>query len=77
MSVAFGREEGAEAAAEVGLPDRPISPHPNLVTASGQEALANAMAEWRAAYACGRWRTKQKIEDAGERVALSRSPLAK
>ncbi len=48
MSVAFTREESAETAAEVELPDRPISPHPNLVT-SGLEALANAMAEWRAA----------------------------
>ena len=46
MSVAFTREESAETAAEVELPDRPISPHPNLVTASGLEALA----EWRAAY---------------------------
>jgi hypothetical protein len=35
VSVAFTREESAETAAEVELPDRPISPHPNLVTASG------------------------------------------
>ena len=39
MSVAFTREESAETAAEVELPDRPISPHPNLVTALGLEAL--------------------------------------
>ncbi len=32
MSAAFTREEGAETAAEVELPDRPISAHPNLVT---------------------------------------------
>ena len=50
MSVAFTREESAETAAEVELPDPPISPHANLVTASGLEALANAMAEYRAAY---------------------------
>jgi transcription elongation GreA/GreB family factor len=62
MSVAFTREESAETAAEVALPDRPISAHPNLVTASGLEALANAMAEWRAAY-----NAAQQIEDAGER----------
>ena len=62
MSVAFTREESAETAAEVELPDRPISPHPNLVTASGLEALANAMVEWRAAY-----NAAQQIEDAGER----------
>jgi hypothetical protein len=40
MSVAFTREESAETAAEVELPVRPISPHPNLVTALGLEALA-------------------------------------
>jgi hypothetical protein len=40
MSVAFTREESAETAAEVGLPDRPISPYPNLVTNSGLEALS-------------------------------------
>ena len=42
MSVAFTREEIAEKAAEVELPDRPISPHPNLVTASGLDALTKA-----------------------------------
>ena len=62
MSVAFTREESAETAAEVELPDRPISPHPNLVTASGLEALAIAVAESRAAYDAA-----QQIEDAGER----------
>jgi transcription elongation GreA/GreB family factor len=62
MSVAFTREESAETAAEVELPDRPISAHPNLVTESGLVALANAMAEWRAAY-----NAAQQIEDAGER----------
>src|SRR6516164_11690296 len=62
MSVAFTREESAEAAAEVELPDRPISPHANLVTASGLEALTNAMRESRTAYDVA-----QRIEDAGER----------
>jgi transcription elongation GreA/GreB family factor len=62
MSVAFIREESAETAAEVELPDRPISPHPNLVTASGLEALASAMAECRAAY-----NAAQQIEGVGER----------
>jgi transcription elongation GreA/GreB family factor len=62
MSVAFTREESAETAAEVELPDRPISPHPNLVTDSGLEALTNAVAESRVAYELA-----QKIEDAGER----------
>ncbi len=62
MSVAFTREESAEAAAEVELPDRPISPHPNLVTESGLEALANALAESHAVYNAAR-----QIEDAGKR----------
>ena len=62
MSVAFTREESAETAAEVELPYRPISPHPNLVTASGLEALTKAMAESRTAYDAA-----QRIEDAGER----------
>jgi transcription elongation GreA/GreB family factor len=62
MSVAFTREESAETAAEVELPDRPISPHPNLVTASGLEALTNAMRESRTAYDAA-----QGIEDAAER----------
>jgi transcription elongation GreA/GreB family factor len=62
MSVAFTREESAETAAEVELPDRPISPHPNLVTALGLEALTKAMMESRAAYDAA-----QKIEDVGER----------
>jgi transcription elongation GreA/GreB family factor len=66
MSVAFTREESAETAAEVELPDRPISPHPNLVTASGLEALTNAMRESRTAYDAA-----QRIEDAGERRAVA------
>ena len=62
MSVAFTREESAETAAEVELPVSPVSPHPNLVTASGLEALTKAMTESRAAYDAA-----QRIEDAGER----------
>jgi transcription elongation GreA/GreB family factor len=62
MSVAFTREESAETAAEVELPDRPISPHPNLVTASGLDALTNAMRESRTAYDA-----TQRIQDATER----------
>lgn len=49
MSVAFTREDSAETAAEVELPDRPVSPHPNLVTASGLQALEAALAQARAA----------------------------
>ena len=62
MSVAFTREESTETAAEVELPDRPISPHPNLVTASGLEALTDAMSQSRTAYEAA-----QQIQDAAER----------
>jgi len=50
MSVAFTREEDVEAAA-AHLPDRPISPHPNLVTPKGLAELDAALAHARAAYA--------------------------
>jgi transcription elongation GreA/GreB family factor len=73
MSVAFTREESAEAAAEVELPDRPISPHPNLVTRSGLDALTNAMTESRAAYDAA-----QEVEDVSEHrraVALASREL--
>lgn len=49
MSVAFTKEEDYEAAA-ADLPDRPISPHPNLVTARGLTAIDAALAAARAAY---------------------------
>ncbi|MBU1374352.1 MAG: transcription elongation factor GreA [Alphaproteobacteria bacterium] len=49
MAVAFTREEDYEAQA-ADLPDRPISAHPNLVTASGLAAIETALAEARAAY---------------------------
>jgi hypothetical protein len=72
MSGAFTREESAETAAEVVLPDRPISRHPNLVTTSGLEALANAMAGMAPPTMLrSRSRTSTNV------VALSRSPLAK
>ncbi len=50
MSVAFTREEDVEAAA-AHLPDRPISPHPNLVTPNGLAELDKALAAARVAYA--------------------------
>jgi len=62
MSVAFAREESAELAQEVALPDRPISPYPNLVTASGLKALQAAEAAANAAVESARL-----IEDPGER----------
>ena len=48
MSVAFTKEEDSEAAA-ANLPDRPISPHPNLVTASGLALIEAALAQAQAA----------------------------
>lgn len=49
MSVAFTREEDLEATA-ADLPDRPISPHPNLVTPEGLAKIDAALAAARAAY---------------------------
>ncbi|MDP3488977.1 MAG: transcription elongation factor GreA [Phenylobacterium sp.] len=49
MSVAFTREEDYESQA-ADLPDRPVSPHPNLVTASGLAAIEQELAQARAAY---------------------------
>lgn len=49
MAVAFTREEDVEAAA-AHLPDRPISPHRNMVTAEGLRALDAALADALAAY---------------------------
>jgi transcription elongation GreA/GreB family factor len=50
MAVAFTREEDYEAQA-ANLPDRPVSPHPNLVTASGLAAIEAELAAAREAYA--------------------------
>ncbi len=50
MSVAFTREEDYEAQA-ADLPDRPVSPHPNLVTASGLAQIEAELAAAREAYA--------------------------
>jgi transcription elongation GreA/GreB family factor len=62
MSVAFVKEESAETAAETQLPDRVVSPHPNLVTLSGLQALERQLQEARAAHdAAG------LIEDVNER----------
>ncbi|OLP52907.1 transcription elongation factor [Rhizobium rhizosphaerae] len=70
MSVAFVKEESAEAAAETLLPDRPISPHPNLVTEAGLAVLEAQLAEARAAYAVA-----NAMEDVNERRRQSAGPL--
>lgn len=70
MSVAFVKEESAEAASETLLPDRPISPHPNLVTETGLKALERQLAEAREAYEAA-----TTIEDVNERRRQSAGPL--
>lgn len=70
MSVAFTKEESAETASETLLPDRPISPHPNLVTATGLKALERALDEARQAY-----ETAQRIEDVNDRRREAAIPL--
>ena len=68
MSVAFTKEDSAETASETLLPDRPVSPHPNLVTEAGLKALEFDQA--REAY-----ETAQKIEDVNERRRQAATPL--
>lgn len=53
MSVAFTKEGDSEATA-ADLPDRPISTHPNLVTAEGLAAIEAELANARAAFADAR-----------------------
>ena len=68
MSVAFTREEDLEATA-ADLPDRPISPHPNLVTPGGLAAIEAALAAARAAYNAAQ--SKGDIE--ADRTAMARA----
>ncbi|TXI04061.1 MAG: transcription elongation factor GreA [Rhizobium sp.] len=70
MSTAFMKEESAETAAETVLPDRPISPHPNLVTEAGLKALEFQLQEARKAYEAA-----SAIEDINERRRQTAIPL--
>ncbi len=70
MSVAFTKEESSETAAETVLPDRPISPHPNLVTETGLKALELQLQQAREAYD-----TAQQIDDVNERRRQAAIPL--
>ena len=67
MSVAFTREEDYEARA-ADLPDRPISSHANLVTASGLAAIERELEAAKAAYAAA--------QAAGE-VSTDRTAMAR
>lgn len=68
MSVAFTREEDVEAAA-AHLPDRPVSPHLNLVTPEGLAALEAALAEARAAFSAAQ--TAGTVQ--ADRTAMARA----
>jgi transcription elongation GreA/GreB family factor len=70
VSVAFTKEESSETASETVLPDRAISPHPNLVTEAGLKALELQLAEARVAYEAA-----SGIEDVNERRRQSAIPL--
>ena len=70
MSVAFTKEDSAETASELLLPDRPISPHPNLVTETGLKALELQLQQAREAF-----ETAQKIEDVNERRRQAAIPM--
>lgn len=68
MSVAFTKEEDSESAA-ADLPDRPISPHPNLVTAAGMAQLEAELAAARAAYTAA----QASGEVGADRTAMARA----
>ena len=70
MSVAFTKEDSAETASETLLPDRPISPYPNLVTEAGWKALELQLQQAREAYDA-----VSTIEDVNERRRQAASPL--
>ena len=70
MSVAFVKEESAEAASETILPDRPVSPHPNLVTERGLKALEQQLSEAREAFEAA-----NTIEDINEKRRQQAGPL--
>ena len=64
------KEESAETASETLLPDRPVSPHANLVTRRGMEALEAQLQEAREAY-----RVATTVEDVNERRRQAAAPL--
>ncbi|SCW32437.1 transcription elongation factor GreA [Ancylobacter rudongensis] len=70
MSVAFAKEESAEAASETILPARPISGRLNLVTEAGLERLQRELAAAQQALAVA-----NALEDVNERRRQSAVPL--
>src|SRR6202795_4296796 len=69
LSVAFTKEDSAETASEILLPDRPVSPHPNLVTEAGLKALELQLQQAREAFEAA-----QKIQDVNERRPQQETP---
>jgi transcription elongation GreA/GreB family factor len=70
LSVAFTKEDSAETASETQRPDRPISPHPNLVTEAGLKALEQQLQQAREACEAA-----QQIDDVNERRRQAALPL--
>ena len=70
MSAAFTKEDSAETASETLLPDRPVSPHPNLVTEAGLKALELQLQQAQEAYEAA-----QGIADVNERRRQGALPL--
>jgi transcription elongation GreA/GreB family factor len=70
LSVAFTKEDSAETASETLLPDRPVSPHPNMVTEAGLKALEIQLREAREAY-----EATQSIDEINERRRQAANPL--
>ncbi|MBX4929109.1 transcription elongation factor GreA [Rhizobium binae] len=70
MAVAFTKEESFETASETLLPDRPVSPYPNLVTEAGLKALELQFQQAREAYDAA-----NTIEDVNERRRHAANPL--
>jgi transcription elongation GreA/GreB family factor len=70
LAVAFTKEESFETASETLLPDRPISPNPNLVTEGGLKALELHLQQAREAFAIA-----SAIDDVNERRRQSAGPL--
>jgi transcription elongation GreA/GreB family factor len=68
MAVAFTREEDYESQA-ADLPDRPVSSHPNLVTATGLAAIEAELAAARAAYAAA----QMQGDVSADRTAMARA----
>ena len=70
MSVAFTKEGDTENAAALDLPDRPISPHANLVTAASITQIEAALAKARAEFSANR---ASEARGDGDRRALARA----